>query len=140
MALSDRETVELLGRIGSAFLCMFTEEARARTPEFEQEIQDHLAKIAADSTTISGLESSTKPVDCYEALLLKLRIDAHWKEIVLAIEERGSIADRKSLQFMALIFPSFDTLGIPSLQDPDTKMLIDLHAFLWDWPPPWLNP
>jgi hypothetical protein len=126
MAYSESERFELLRSIGAAFWSVFTEEERARSPEFEQEIRERLGKIDADWAKISELESSENGWDGLMVTILRGRIDVSWKEIILAYEERGSLEDGKYMQFMALIFPSFGITDFPVGQDPDAKLLMEL--------------
>ena len=127
MAYSERETRELLNRIADALWFVFTEEEKTRTPEFEQEIKEFEGRIAADWTRIGEIDSSAKP-DRLMVTILRGKIDALWKESVLATEQRGSFADRKFIHFMALIFPSFGITDFPSRLDPDAKLLMELMS------------
>jgi len=126
MAYSESERFELLGRIGDAFLSVFTEAERARTPEFEQEVKEFCARIAADWAKISEIQSRASDDDRLEVAILRDTIAVLWKEIVLASEQRGSFAERKYIRFMASIFPSFGITDFPVRQDPDAKLLMEL--------------
>ena|ERR1700686_1241604 len=127
MSFTEREQSELLlSRIGDAFWFVFTEEERARSPEFEQEIREREGKIAADQARISEIESSTNGWDELEVTVLQGRINVSWKEVIHAYEERGSFADRKCMQFMALIFPVFGLPDFPGRQDRDVELAMEL--------------
>jgi hypothetical protein len=122
---TESERFELLRQIGAAFWSVFTEEERARSPEFEQEMKERKAKIAEYWNRISEIESSADGWDRLMVDTLRGGIDVSRKEIILALEERGSFADRKLAQFMGLIAVSFGE-GFPSQPDPEAKLLMEL--------------
>jgi len=126
MAYSKLEQLELLVRTGAAFMSVFTEEERARTPEFEQERKEFFRRIDADEARIGEIGANPNGGGEFEITLLRGRIEVLWKEAASACEERGSFADRKYQKFMALIFPSFGITDAPSCQDPDAKLLMEL--------------
>ena len=126
MSYTELEQLKLLVHVGAAFWSVFTEAERARTPEFEQERKELFGRIDADEARIGEIESSADGWDGLEVTILRGRIDALWKEVSAACEERGSFADRKYEQFMALIFPAFGITYSPSCQDPDAKLLMEL--------------
>jgi hypothetical protein len=126
MPYTESEQFELLSRIGAAFWSVFAEAERARTSAFEAEMKAFFVRIAADWKEIGEIESSASGSDRLMVTLLRGRIDALWREVVASIEERGSLADRKYVQFMGLLFPIFGIFDFPSRQDPDGKLLMEL--------------
>lgn len=124
MVYTEHEKLELLGRIGAAFWSVFTEEEKAGTSEFEQEMKVFFGRIAEDWTRIE-MESSAASVNQLMIALLRGRIQALCKELCAAIDERGSVADRKYVQFMALLFPVFG-IDFPFSLNPDAKLLMEL--------------
>lgn len=125
MAYSEQERDELVRRISDAFRSVFTEEESTRTPEFEREMKEFFGLIDADWTKIDELESSSNASDRLMVDLLRGRIHVRWKELFAAIDERGSLSDRKYVQFMALLFPVFG-IDFPFSLNPDAKLLMEL--------------
>lgn len=117
---------ELVSRIEAAFWATFTDGERGRSPDFEQDIRARAAKIVADRDRISEIECSAEGWDQLEVTILRARIDISWKELVLCYQERGSLADRKFMQFIALLAPTFGVSDFPSFQNSDAKLFMEL--------------
>lgn len=125
MNLSEREKLELLGRIGAAFWSVFPEADRVRTPAFEAEMRVFFVRIVADQEKIGELGASTDGYDRLMVDMLRGRVGALLNELVASIEHRGAYADRKYMQFMALVFPIFGE-DFPVRPDPEARLIMDL--------------
>ena len=95
MNLSEREKLELLGRIGAAFWSVFPEADRVRTPAFEAEMRVFFVRIVADQEKIGELGASADGYDRLMVDMLRGRVGALLNELVASIEHRGAYADRK---------------------------------------------